>query len=325
MYSGPAQNMCKYFATLGYPCPINMNPTEYVMDTISVDYSTPEKERKCLERIKYLSKEYKKSIQKQPLSINSLSSSKKSLSVVNNGMMQGSKAIPKTLFKKIKIETKRFSILLRRAWRQVVRDKALNIARFSSSIFSALLFGAIYFNLGSGASTVADRLGLLQVAAVNTAMTALIKATTSFVSEKMIVQRERRGAAYSVAPYFVSKLLAELPLSAFFPCLTGAIIYKLCGLNPAPNRLRNFLAILTVESIASSSLGLAVGSFAPSVDAAIAIAPAVMVIFIVFGGLYVVNAPSYLAWVAQVRCLKSFHNHYQSSSPLTNGTQHRRL
>jgi len=96
-------------------------------------------------------------------------------------------------------------------------------------------------------------------------------------------------------------LLAELPLSAFFPCLTGAIMYKLCALNPAKNRLRNFLAILTVESIASSSLGLAVGSFAPSVDAAIAIAPAVMVIFIVFGGLYVVNAPSYLSWVAQVR------------------------
>jgi hypothetical protein len=30
------------------------------------------------------------------------------------------------------------------------------------------------------------------------------------------------------------------------------------------------------------------------------VAPAVMVIFIVFGGLYVVNAPAYLAWAPQV-------------------------
>ena len=36
------------------------------------------------------------------------------------------------------------------------------------------------------------------------------------------------------------------------------------------------------------------------VESAIAIAPAVMVIFIVFGGLYVVNTPSYLKWVPEV-------------------------
>jgi hypothetical protein len=59
------------------------------------------------------------------------------------------------------------------------------------------------------------------VAAVNTAMTALIKATTSFVTEKQIVQRERRSGAYTVTPYFLSKLFAEAPLSAFFPSFAG--------------------------------------------------------------------------------------------------------
>eukprot|EP01041_Mallomonas_annulata_P004982 gene4983-9958_t len=209
-----------------------------------------------------------------------------------------------SLLKKIKYNVKKFNLLLQRAWRQVVRDKSLNIARFASSLFSALFFGAIYYKLGLGASTVADRLGLLQVAAVNTAMSALIKSTTSFVSEKFIVQRERRSGSYAVAPYFLSKLIAELPLNAFFPCLTGSIIYKLCGLNPTPGRFFNFLMILTVESMASSSLGMAVGSLATSVDSAIAIAPSVMVIFIVFGGLYLVNAPSYLAWIAKVSLIR---------------------
>ena len=48
------------------------------------------------------------------------------------------------------------------------------------------------------------------------------------------------------------------------------------------------------------SLGMAVGSLAPTVESAVAISPAVMVIFIVFGGLYVVNTPSYLRWVSKV-------------------------
>jgi len=197
-----------------------------------------------------------------------------------------------------------FKTLLLRSWRQVTRDRPLNIARFASSVFSALLFGAIYFKLGKGAGTVPDRLGLLQVAAVNTAMTSLIKATTSFVSEKLIVNRERRSDGYAVFPYFAAKLLAEAPIAALFPCLAGGIIYKLCGLNDAPDRLLKFLAILTLESFASSSLGLLVGSLSSSVDSAIAVAPSVMVIFIVFGGLYVVNAPSWLSWVPKASLIR---------------------
>ena len=42
-----------------------------------------------------------------------------------------------------------------------------------------------------------------------------------------------------------------------------------------------------------------VGALVPTVESGVAIAPAIMVIFIVFGGLYVVNTPFYLSWVPQ--------------------------
>ena len=53
--------------------------------------------------------------------------------------------------------------------------------------------------------------------------------------------------------------------------------YPLCGLNPRPSRLLTYLGVLTLESFASSALGLAVGAMAPSTEAASAIGPAVMV------------------------------------------------
>jgi hypothetical protein len=56
------------------------------------------------------------------------------------------------------------------------------------------------------------------------------------------------------------------------------------GLNPSPTRFLRFLGILTLESFSSAALGLTVGAFAPSTEAAVAIGPAVMVVFIVFGG-----------------------------------------
>lgn len=78
------------------------------------------------------------------------------------------------------------------------------------------------------------------------------------------------------------------------------------GLNPRPARFVKFLAILTLESFSSAALGLTVGSFAPSTEAAVAIGPAVMVVFIVFGGYYVnaSNVPLALRWLPQASLIK---------------------
>jgi len=110
-------------------------------------------------------------------------------------------------------------------------------------------------------------------------------------------------------------------------------------------RFAKFLGILTLESFASSALGLAVGSIAPSTEAALAMGPAVrskpfaaaqswqsskwrqphrwssspcefsstgfadsqvMVIFIVFGGVYVnaTNVPTALKWLPNISMIK---------------------
>ena len=298
MYTGSREGLVPYFAAQGHRCPPSSTPAEFFIDLVSIDYSSPEAEEESRGRVDALAgafrEQYLRAVGSRRGALSSSSSS--SSTAVLPRKRNGGLAVTKFIV--------HFKTLLLRSWRQVTRDRPLNIARFASSVFSALLFGAIYFKLGKGAGTVPDRLGLLQVAAVNTAMTSLIKATTSFVSEKLIVNRERRSDSYAVFPYFAAKLLAEAPIAALFPCLAGGIIYKLCGLNDAPGRLLKFLGILTLESFASSSLGLLVGSFSSSVDSAIAVAPSVMVIFIVFGGLYVVNTPSWLSWVPRASLIR---------------------
>ncbi len=302
-YSGPVKEIASYFKGIGYESPRDISLGEFLLDLVSVDYTTSETERESRGRVVAIQQAFLTSTQasniraqlEEDATATASASSSPSRETSSKKVSVGART--RLLFTKT-------GTLLQRAWRNVTRDKALNIARFMSSTFSALLFGAIYFKLGKGAGTVPDRLGLLQVAAVNTAMTSLIKATTSFVQEKLIVNRERRARNYSVLPYFVSKLVAEAPLSAFFPCFAGTLMYKLCGLNPAPGRLLKFLSILTIESFASSSLGMLVGSYASNVDSAIATAPAVMVIFIVFGGLYVVNTPQWLSWVPKISLIR---------------------
>lgn len=50
-----------------------------------------------------------------------------------------------------------------------------------------------------------------------------------------------------------------------------------------PRRFAQFLGLVTLESFTSSALGLALGSLSPTTEAALALGPSVMVLFIVFG------------------------------------------
>lgn len=122
---------------------------------------------------------------------------------------------------------------------------------------------------------------------------------------------------YSSFPYLAAKLVAELPVSAFFPLAFGSVVYPMTGLHPTLSRFATFCGLITLESFTSSAIGLCVSSVAPSTEAAVAMGPAVMVLFIVFGGYYVnadnvpvcfkwINKCSLIKWAFQGMCINEF-------------------
>lgn len=125
-------------------------------------------------------------------------------------------------------------------------------------------------------------------------------------SEKTLVGRERARAGYGVLPYLLSKLAAELPVGALFPALFGCLVYPATGLNPQPRRFGTFLGVLVLEAMSAQALGLAVGAAAPSTEAALAIGPAVILVSIVFGGLFVneSSVPRALKWLPAASLIK---------------------
>jgi len=119
------------------------------VDLVSVDYSTVEAELTCRNRIKSLASVYKKSKAADHYRRNRevdrlLSDTSKS--VVKRDASRKGFHPPRFMSRLASTcvrSLKKFVILNRRAWRQVTRDKPLNIARLASSLFSSLLFGTI--------------------------------------------------------------------------------------------------------------------------------------------------------------------------------------
>ncbi|XP_021856304.1 ABC transporter G family member 7 isoform X2 [Spinacia oleracea] len=297
IYAGLARDEpLSYFAKLGYLCPDHVNPAEFLADLISIDYSSSESINSSQKRIdglaEALSQQISSVIYATPLIIEDK---------FIKGMRFGGKA-----YAKQGCWWREFWLLLRRAWMQASRDGPTNKVRARMSIASAIIFGSVFWRMGRSQTSIQDRMGLLQVAAINTAMAALTKTVGVFPKERAIVDRERAKGSYSLGPYLLSKLLAEIPVGAAFPLLFGSVLYPMARLHPTLSRFGKFCGIMTVESFAASAMGLTVGALVPTTEAAMAVGPSLMTVFIVFGGYYANadNTPVIFRWIPRVSLIR---------------------
>ncbi|KAM7275938.1 hypothetical protein ACFE04_017804 [Oxalis oulophora] len=294
VYTGPAREApLEYFSKFGYRCPDHVNPAEFLADLMSIDYSSPENVMSSQKRIDSLVEAF---AQQDTLVLYANSLMKK------DGYQKIVDSRKRVAAKKKGNWCRQFWLLLRRAWMQASRDGPTNKVRANMSIASAIIFGSVFWRMGRSQTSIQDRMGLLQVAAINTAMAALTKTVGVFPKERAIVDRERAKGSYTLGPYLLSKLIAEIPIGAVFPLMFGAVLYPMARLHPSLSRFAKFCGIVTAESFSASAMGLTVGAIAPTTEAAMAIGPSLMTVFIVFGGYYVnaKNTPIIFRWIPHV-------------------------
>jgi len=198
-----------------------------------------------------------------------------------------------------------FRLLLRRAWGEVARSKTALAIKVVQQVMIAVIYGGIY-TLGDSQSSIQDRFGLLSLVAIGAGNLAIASTIRAFPKEKIIVNAERAKGMYGVVPYFLSKVLAEAPVSAAVSALGGAALYPLCGLNPAPGKFAKYLMTVCLEGLASGALGLLIGAVAPTTDVALALFPPFLVLMIVFNGFNIAeeSAPKALRWIPQVSFIR---------------------
>lgn len=300
VYAGPAQEEpLVYFAEQGFVCQEHVNPAEFFADLISIDYSSSESEHLSRKRIDDMLEVFANKFSTMP-------------DLKDGNLEFGMETDKVSIKSRRKAVTrkvgwwKQFRLLLKRAWMQATRDGPTNKVRARMSVASALIFGSVFWRMGLSQTSIQDRMGLLQVAAINTAMAALTKTVSVFPKERAIVDRECAKGSYALGPYLFAKLLAEIPVGAAFPLLFGIILYPMARLHPSLLRFGTFSSIVTVESFAASAMGLTVGAMVPTTEAAMALGPSLMTVFIVFGGYYVnsENTPTVFRWIPRISLIR---------------------
>ena len=291
MFLGNAKEAQKHFETLGFSCPPFFNPSDYFLDILSPDIRSIESENKSQSTIKLLGDAWQQISKERKMSISEGSA-------IN--------MIPPSCLESFDLKRffRNFQLLMWRSSAEQLREIPTLVIKFCVTTFFALLIGGIFSNVGYNQKSIQSRTGLLFLIAINQAFNTMIGVLNTFPKEKVIVNRERSARAYDTLSYFCAKFIVELPLNVA-PCvLFGCIVYWIVGLNP--HHFGYFLLILMLEALAGISLGLAVSALVPTVEAANALGPPMLIIALLFGGFFlnVDSLPIVANWIPYLSLLK---------------------
>jgi ABC-type multidrug transport system ATPase subunit/ABC-type multidrug transport system permease subunit len=341
VYIGDAHDSVDYFETLHFRCPNLTNPADFFMDVTSVDYRGESREGNSRERVAVFALEAGRrglgaaavTAALTALQRNSHGNSNSAgergddgvdggggLDNAPNGAVAEAQGVGGvSLDGDRQLSASRpisggggsgkgggagwlyqFRLLLSRAHKCQKRDVVGVGITYALDIMYALLLSALFRGVRDDQEGVQARVGCLFFIVLNSAYSSALPSINLFAGEKGIVIREQASGAYSASAYYLSKLVAELPkLSSKLVFCT--VVYWIVGFNPAPARFFLFVVIVWCEVLAAQAIGMVMATGMP-IGAALALGPAFITIFTLFGGIFLNmdSIPQGAGWIRYV-------------------------
>jgi len=287
LYIGDATDALEYFASLSFDCPNLTTPSDFYMDITSVDTRNEKREKSSRERIEFFADE----ALARALGMKSVNRALQCIRESDAAEQLGA------YYTRHAGWFMQFALLVKRSIKLQSRDFVGVGVTVAIELIYALIVSALFRNVGMDQKGVQDRIGCLFFVVLNVAYTAALPAINIFAGEKSIVIRERASGAYVWSSYYLSKYVGELPklLPRLLFC---SLVYWIVGLRNSVASFWIFVVIIVAEAMSLMALGLLMASSMP-VGAALALGPACITIFTLFGGIYlnIESIPDGAKWI----------------------------
>lgn len=308
MFEGKASSALSYFTEIGYPVPPYYNPSDHYIDVLSYDSRSVEAEIISSELIEYAKSRWRQQEEKRrggeaavalARSSSILSSTSEE---VKSGPGHGDRSaeqhsrsdvdmsvlllaqVKPGSFKAFFTDT---GVLLRRGACEIYRDWVILLVKTATIIFFSVLLALIYRNLPLNQRSIQDRLGLLFFVIINQSFGPAVGVVSVFPDERTLIQQERGvSRIYTLAAYFVARVMVELPLQIISSLLYSLIVYFAVGLQPGINFLFFWLLVM-LSAFCSVALGFLISSVARTAVIANSIIAPVLIVLILVGGFYI--------------------------------------
>jgi len=298
VYAGSAEAATDYFAALGHPLPPRFNPADFMIDLVSVDQRDPEAQKQTEERIRTLHTAWK---------------THEAAAKVDDDAVKPQVTDKETRASILEARAEEpagqssfctpFLLLLRRGWREQMRDRFAVLFKLMFQALFTVIFGLVYIRLGREQVNIQDRMMLLTFLTMNIAFGASIGTAQVIPRQLSVVSRERANRLYAIFPFYLTALLVSIPQEVFPIMINNLIIYFMTNL---AGSFWVFSLVLFLENMVFVSVGMILSAALPGVTMAPQIAPAVVIIFLIFNGNFVNvdSVPVYFVWLKEISPIK---------------------
>ncbi|XP_058776767.1 ABC transporter G family member 9-like [Vicia villosa] len=193
--------------------------------------------------------------------------------------------------------SQQFFVLLRRDIKER-KYESFSGLRIGQVLVVAIISGLLWYK--SDTSHMQDQIGLLFFITGFWGFFPLFQAIFTFPQELMMLEKERSSGMYRLSSYFVSRMVADLPMELVLPTIFLLITYFMAGLKATAINFFETLFTLLLSVLVAQGLGLALGAVVLDQKSATTLASVMMLVFLLAGGFYVQNVPKFIAWVKYI-------------------------
>ncbi|CAD8133308.1 unnamed protein product [Paramecium pentaurelia] len=203
-------------------------------------------------------------------------------------------------------------------WRSPVLLRAKLIAAFILSIF----IGSLYWNVGDEMPNQSPELskysdvtkflqnmnGACFMGGTGAFFSALHPMMMLFPVERDIFLKEENTKLYKIFPYFITKILVEIPSNISVSIILALILYWAFGFIWEFAKVIQFILITIAVSLSGNGIGIFTGCLFPDPKRAAQLGPVIMLPIQLFGGQLVnlQSIPKWISWFQYVSPFKYF-------------------
>lgn len=304
VFAGEAQQAVPHFAAAGFPCPRYANPADFLFMHVltSEDGKAADGERRDNLVTAYLQSSIRKDIDKKVISIMNAEQSpiaSRGISVFGLNDTVPRQTMGSNMFQQ-------FRLLVQRGVNDLRRNRMRGRAQIARTIAISCILLLVWLQVKNDQAGAGDRAGVMFFFCANGLMSNLMGVLTTFGNERSTMMREVENGFYKILPYFLSRVIVELPMKFISPTIFIAITYPAVGLQPYFDKWIIAAVLLILLALSGDAIGLFLACIIPNLAVALLIAPMVYLPMMMFSGFFLnpQTTPSYLVWVKWISPMK---------------------
>ncbi|KAG0160973.1 hypothetical protein PDIDSM_78490 [Penicillium digitatum] len=314
-YFGPVSAVESYFSGIGYPIPAQTNPAEFILDTVSSDFTNSKDFEE--DRIQVIQTAWANSNEVKSLTSQVSERARSTKKFIDQASMD-EKTRPGTISITL--------ALLHRSFVKSYRDVIAYGIRIAMYLGLAIMMGTVWLRLHPSQDYIQPFINAIFFGSAFMSFMA-VAYVPAFLEDRAIFTKERANGLYGVTPFMVSNFLIGLPYLFLISMLFSIVSYWLSNLQPTAEGFFTWVMWIFLDLVAAESLVVLVTSIFPNFVISLALVAFANGLWMSVGGFmvtptllnpfwkYVFHYIDYQAYVFQGMMVNEFSKRHYSCGP----------